>query len=160
MENKNQKGEQGRKRKRKMSKEKKAKRRRQWRANKEKRRKEQAEEEEKRRQEQIEKGERKKKIDEEIEKTSKKKMAEDIKLGEKTFKICGKCHGLFSRGEWIVHGKLRNCEEKGLSRHEIVKAKQKRREKAEKEQQEQTVTQEPWIRKRTTPEIFKPKKKL
>ena len=104
--------------------------------------------------------ERKKKIDEEIEKTSKKKMAEDIKLGEKTFKICGKCHGLFSRGEWIVHGKLRNCEEKGLSRHEIVKAKQKRREKAEKEQQEQTVTQEPWIRKRTMPEIFKPKKKL
>ena len=101
-----------------------------------------------------------KKIDEEIEKTSKKKMAEDIKLGEKTFKICGKCHGLFSRGEWIVHGKLRNCEEKGLSRHEIVKAKQKRREKAEKEQQEQTVTQEPWIRKRTMPEIFKPKKKL
>ena len=108
----------------------------------------------------IEKEERKKKIDEEIEKTSKKKMAEDIKLGEKTFKICGKCHGLFSRGEWIVHGKLRNCEEKGLSRHEIVKAKQKRREKAEKEQQEQTVTQEPWIRKRTMPEIFKPKKKL
>ena len=104
--------------------------------------------------------ERKKKIDEEIEKTSKKKMAEDIKLGEKTFKICGKCHGLFSRGEWIVHGKLRNCEEKGLSRHEIVKAKQKRREKAEKEQQEQTVTQEPWIRKRTMPEIFKPKEKL
>ena len=101
-----------------------------------------------------------KKIDEEIEKTSKKKMAEDIKLGEKTFKICGKCHGLFSRGEWIVHGKLRNCEEKGLSRHEIVKAKQKRREKAEKEQQEQTVTQEPWIRKRTMPEIFKTKKKL
>ena len=101
-----------------------------------------------------------KKIDEEIEKTSKKKMAEDIKLGEKTFKICGKCHGLFSRGEWIVHGKLRNCEEKGLSRHEIVKAKQKRGEKAEKEQQEQTVTQEPWIRKRTMPEIFKPKKKL
>ena len=87
-------------------------------------------------------------------------MAECIKLGEKTFKICGKCHGLFSRGEWIVHGKLRNCEEKGLSRHEIVKAKQKRREKAEKEQQEQTVTQEPWIRKRTMPEIFKPKKKL
>ena len=43
---------------------------------------------------------------------------------------------------------------------EIVKAKQKRREKAEKEQQEQTVTQEPWIRKRTMPEIFKPKKKL
>ena len=85
-------------------------------------------------------------------------MAEDIKLGEKTFKICGKCHGFFSRGEWIVHGKLRNCEEKGLSRHEIVKAKQKRREKAEKEQQEQTVTQEPWIRKRTMPEIFKPKK--
>ena len=87
-------------------------------------------------------------------------MAEDIKLGEKTFKICGKCHGLFSRGEWIVHGKLRNCEEKGLSRHEIVKAKQKRREKAEKEQQEQIVTQEPWIRKRTMPEIFKPKKKF
>ena len=56
-------------------------------------------------------------------------------------------------------GKLRNCEEKGLS-SEIVKAKQKRREKAEKEQQEQTVTQEPWIRKRTMPEIFKPKKKL
>ena len=56
-----------------------------------------------------------------------------------------------------MHGKLRNCEEKGLSSHEIVKAKQKRREKAEKEQ---TVTQEPWIRKRTMPEIFKPKKKL
>ena len=46
-----------------------------------------------------------------------------------------------------MHGKLRNCEEKGLSRHEIVKAKQKRREKAEKEQQEQTVTQEPWLEK-------------
>ena len=45
-----------------------------------------------------------------------------------------------------VHGKLRNCEEKGLSRHEIVKA-QKRREKAEKEQQEQSVTQEPWTEK-------------
>ena len=51
-------------------------------------------------------------------------------------------------------------KKKGLSRHEIVKAKQKRREKAEKEQQEQTVTQEPWIRKRTMPGIFKPKKKL
>ena len=155
MENKNQKGEQGRKRKRKMSKEKKAKKEKamESKQGKEKKRTSRGRGKEKTRT-------NREKIDEEIEKTSKKKMAEDIKLGEKTFKICGKCHGLFSRGEWIVHGKLRNCEEKGLSRHEIVKAKQKRREKAEKEQQEQTVTQEPWIRKRTMPEIFKPKKKL
>ena len=59
-----------------------------------------------------------------------------------------------------MHGKLRNCEEKGLSRHEIVKAKQKEKRESRERTTRTNSNTGTWIRKRTMPEIFKPKKKL